>query len=102
MHRTYVIAEAIVTNHEKFEKEFMPAVRHAHNIYGGMLLVRTDIAETLRSETPYNRVAIFEFNDKAQVHKWYESPEMRRAFEISKQCVGDFLIRILDGVEIKV
>ena len=100
MNRTYMIAEGIVTNHEKFENEFMPAVRRAHKRYGGILLVRTNVAETLRSETPYDRVAIYEFPDSAHVHKWYESPEMRHAFEISKQCVGDFLIRILDGVEI--
>ena len=33
MNRTYMIAEGVVTNREKFENEFMPAVRRAHKRY---------------------------------------------------------------------
>ena len=101
MHRTYVIAEVIVRDQEKYDREFVPVARQAHQRFGVHMLVRTDVAETLRSETPYSRIVLMEFPNRDAVYEWHKSPEMHHAFEIAKKCANDIMIRILDGVEEK-
>jgi len=64
--------------------------------FGGKASVIGSIVEHLEGSLDKNRVAIFEFKDRATVRAWFDSPEYQAAREL-RLGAGDFDFLILEG-----
>ncbi len=94
----YILAIADITNIDKYNNEFKPAVQQAHATHGIKLLAQSDAPhKMLVGEPRANHVVILECQDEAQAHAFYESSEMQAAFAIAKECLANARIGIIPG-----
>ena len=94
----YMIARATITDREKFEKDFMPAVAAAFGPYGAKLLAQSDDVRTLVGSDHLDHLAIAEFPSHDAAVACANSAEFRHAVKVSETCITNHFIRLIDGV----
>jgi uncharacterized protein (DUF1330 family) len=79
----YFVVENEISDVQSYLRDYAPRARDMIKANGGRYLAAGD-ATTFVGEPPKSRVAIFVFDDLAQIQTWLNSPEYR---EVKK--VGD-------------
>lgn len=93
---TYVIALTNVTDREKHEKEFIPAIMKTHEAFDTRIISRIDNPEVLLGDVSENRIVLIEFQDKAHVKAWFNNPDTIHALNIARECTGGMTLIILE------
>jgi len=73
----YFVAELDVTNVEGMA-EYRAAVPATLAQYGGRFLTRGGATDLLEGGPEPKRVVILEFDDRAAIKRWYDSPEYQK------------------------
>jgi uncharacterized protein (DUF1330 family) len=95
----YVAARTTITDKEKYENKFLPAVMKARDAHGGKIIAAGYIQYLIGEPAEESaRVTIIEFQDEAQARAMLDSPEMQSALEIAQTCMSNPRISIVPGV----
>ncbi len=80
----YFLSDIKVTNPSLYD-EYRKLVAPTLEQYGGKFLVRGGACESIEGAWKPERLVIVEFEDAAQFHRWYDSPEYTEARNIRFQ-----------------
>ena len=85
----YILAITKITDAEKYNNEFMPAIKKAHKAHNVKLIVAMSNAphQMLMGEPRGNHVVILEVQDEAHARAFWNSPEAKAAMAIAPHCV---------------
>ena len=92
----YIIAEIAIEDPETYERyrAQVPAVIERH---GGKFLARGGAAELLEGEPAPRRLVIIEFQDRAALRRFYDSPEYRELARLRQSASKGRLVAV-EGV----
>jgi uncharacterized protein (DUF1330 family) len=93
----YVVGEVAIKDHARYEKEYLPIIRKAHEEFGGRLMARTDQPATLQGMPPGGRVVLIEFPDTDAARRWWKGHTMKQAHDTG--VVRIHSIFIIEGIE---
>jgi uncharacterized protein (DUF1330 family) len=94
----YILAISIITDAEKYNKEFMPAIKKAHKAHNVKLVAMSNAPhKMLMGEPRGNHVVILEVQDEAHARAFWNSPEAKAAMAIGSQCMAEGRIGIIPG-----
>jgi len=91
----YLIADVDVTDeavYEEYKKLSGPALAQ----YGGRFVVRGGNPEEVEGEWPTRRIVVCEFPDRETAHRFWDSPEYRKARAV-RAPVSIFRSVLVDG-----
>jgi uncharacterized protein (DUF1330 family) len=94
-----MIARTTITDRNKFEQKFMPALRPVFEAYNCKLLAQSDNVETIIGNDTIAHAAILEFPDLAAARACAASSDFQAAMAIAATCMTDHMVRMIDGLQ---
>jgi len=74
---SYFIAQIKIHDQEEYDK-YLAGYDEVFARYQGKVIVVDDDPTILEGEWPYTRTVMIRFPNKAEVRRWYDSPEYQR------------------------
>jgi uncharacterized protein (DUF1330 family) len=94
----YILVITKITDAEKYNKEFMPAIKKAHKAHNVKLVAMSNAPhKMLMGEPRGNHVVILEVQDEAHARAFWNSPEAKAAMAIGSHCMSEGRIGIIPG-----
>lgn len=94
----YMIAHATIADREKFNSDFMPAIKAAFEPHGAKLLSQSDEVTTLIGSDNVDHAAIAEFPNKEAAEACAQSAEFKHAMEVADTCITNHFLWMIDGL----
>ena len=94
----YVLAITKITDAEKYNNEFMPAIKKAHQAHNVKVIAISNAPhQMLMGEPRGNHVVIMQFQDEAHARAFWNSPEAKAAMAFAPHCMTEGRIGIIPG-----
>ena len=94
----YILAITNITNAEKYNNEFMPAIKKAHKAHNVKVVAISNAPHRmLMGEPRGNHVVILQVQDEAHARAFWNSPEAKAAMAIAPLCMSEGRIGIIPG-----
>ena len=94
----YILAITNITDAEKYNNEFMPAIKKAHKARNVKLVAMSNAPhQMLMGEPRGNHVVLMEVRDEAHARAFWNSPEAKAAMAIAPHCMTEGRIGIIPG-----
>jgi uncharacterized protein (DUF1330 family) len=95
----YILAITNITNADKYNNEFMPAIKKAHKAHNVKVVATSNAPHRmLMGEPRGNHVVILQVQDEAHARAFWNSPEAKAAMAIAPHCMSEGRIGIIPGV----
>jgi len=91
----YILAITKITNAEKYNNEFMPAIKKAHKANNVKVVGLSNAPKMLMGEPRGNHVVLMEVQDEAHARAFWNSPEAKAAMAIAPHCMTEGRIGII-------
>jgi uncharacterized protein (DUF1330 family) len=91
----YILAITKITNAEKYNNEFMPAIKKAHKAHNVKVVGLSNAPKMLMGEPRGNHVVLMEVQDEAHARAFWNSPEAKAAMAIAPHCMTEGRIGII-------
>jgi len=92
----YILAITNITDAEKYNKEFMPAIKKAHKAHNVKVVAMSNAPHRmLMGEPRGNHVVLLQVQDEAHARAFWNSPEAKAAMAIAPHCMSEGRIGII-------
>ena len=82
----YILAITKITDAEKYNSEFMPAIKKAHKAHDVKVVAMSNAPQMLMGEPRGNHVVLLQVQDEAHARAFWNSPEAKAAMAIAPHC----------------
>lgn len=93
----YILAITKITDAEKYNSEFMPAIKKAHKAHDVKVVAMSNAPQMLMGEPRGNHVVLLQAQDEAHARAFWNSPEAKAAMAIAPHCMSEGRIGIIPG-----
>ena len=90
----YILAITKITDAEKYNSEFMPAIKKAHKAHDVKVVALSNAPQMLMGEPRGNHVVLMQVRDEAHARAFWNSPEAKAAMAIAPHCMSEGRIGI--------
>ena len=93
-----ILAITNITDAEKYNNEFMPAIKKAHKAHNVKVVAMSNAPhQMLMGEPRGNHVVLLQVQDEAHARAFWNSPEAKAAMAIAPLCMSEGRIGIIPG-----